>query len=64
MIGEFVIIRTKSAGVHFGFLRQFVGTCVVLEEARRLWRWRGANSLHEVSLDGVGDGYGDGYGNG
>jgi hypothetical protein len=29
------------------------GTEVVLSGARRLWRWSGANTLHEVALHGV-----------
>lgn len=56
MIGKFVVIRTRSAGVHCGVLRQcHAGHCTVAElsVARRIWRWRGANSLHEVSLRGV-----------
>jgi hypothetical protein len=32
---------------------EFSGTCVVLRDARRLWRWREAQTLHEVSLHGV-----------
>ena len=53
MIGQKVLVRTYSAGVHFGTLVSRSGTECVLSEARRLWRWRGANSLHEVSLHGV-----------
>ena len=52
-IGQFVVVRTYSAGVHMGTLRESSGTAVVLENALRLWRWRGANSLHEVSQIGV-----------
>ncbi len=53
MIGEFVLVRTRSAGVHCGTLAEFAGTAVLLQAARRLWRWSGANTLHEVSLRGV-----------
>lgn len=53
MIGEFVIVRTYSAGVHCGVLAESNGTAVLLSEARRIWRWRGANSLHELSLHGA-----------
>ncbi len=48
-----VLVRTYSAGVHFGRLASRTGTEVVLRDARRLWRWRGANTLHEVSQRGV-----------
>lgn len=53
MIGEFVIVRTLSAGVHCGTLAESGGTAVVLKDARRVWRWRGANTLHELSLRGA-----------
>lgn len=56
MIGKFVVIRTRSAGVHCGILRQcHTGQCTVVElsQARRIWRWRGANSLHELALRGA-----------
>lgn len=52
MIGEFVLVRTFSAGVHCGKLEESNGTAVLLSDARRVWRWRGANSLHEMSLSG------------
>ena len=55
MIGQYVLVRTHSAGVHMGTLVESHGTAVLLRNARRLWRWRGANSLHEVSQDGVGE---------
>ena len=52
-IGQYVIVRTRSAGVHHGILAECAGTAAVLTTARRLWRWRGANTLHEVSLHGI-----------
>jgi hypothetical protein len=55
-VGQFVIVRTYSAGVHCGTLKESAGTAVVLAGARRLWRWRGANTLNEVSQQGVGPG--------
>lgn len=53
MVGRFVIVRTARAGVHCGVLRQLHGQGVELMDARRVWRWRGANSLHELSLRGA-----------
>lgn len=49
----FVVVRTYSAGVHLGELVSREGTEVHLANASRLWRWRGANSLHEVATRGV-----------
>lgn len=48
-----VIVRTYSAGVHYGTLVKRVGREVELADARRIWFWKGANTLHEISLDGV-----------
>lgn len=52
-IGEFYLIRTRSAGVHFGTLIEKNGMEVSLSNARRLWSWNGALSLHEVASKGI-----------
>ena len=52
MIDTFVIVRCRDAGVHCGILRAVAGRCVELADARRLWFWRGANTLHEVAISG------------
>lgn len=57
MTGEFVVVRTRNAGVHCGTLAESAGTAVVLTDARRVWRWRGANTLHEMSQAGIDTGY-------
>lgn len=49
-IGEYVIIRTYSAGVWFGKLFRKAGKEVILTEARRMWSWQCEKSL---SLSGV-----------
>ena len=48
-----VLIRTYSAGVHFGTLKSKEGKEVVLTNARRLYSWVGACSLSQVAIDGV-----------
>ena len=57
MIGTFVVVRTFSAGVHVGELVSQRGKCVELSNARRIWRWRGANTLNEIALRGVDEEY-------
>lgn len=52
MIGKKVLIRTYSAGVHFGTLKSLDGRYATLENATRIWRWRGANTLSELSQKG------------
>ena len=49
-IGQEVIIRTYSAGVWFGRLKEKSGDEVILTEARRMWRWWAEES---ISLSGV-----------
>jgi hypothetical protein len=49
----YVVVRTYSAGVHFGELADRTGKEVTLKNARRLWRWFGANTLNEVATKGV-----------
>lgn len=51
-----VIIRTYSAGVHFGELIEKDGKEVILKNSRRLWSWTTANrgiSLSEIANEGV-----------
>lgn len=50
---KFVVVRTRSAGVHMGYLEEWNGTVVILRESRRLWRWDGAFTLNEVAVNGV-----------
>lgn len=47
-----VLVRTYSAGVHFGRLVSRKGKEVVLKDARRIWYWKGANTLNEIALHG------------
>lgn len=49
-----VLIRTYSAGVHVGTpVGKLKGKEITLKNAHRIWRWRGANTLHELSQEGA-----------
>jgi len=48
-----VLVRTYSAGVHFGRLAERHGKEVRLTKTRRIWYWSGAASLSEMALRGV-----------
>lgn len=50
---DYVLVRTQSAGVHFGHLFAKDGQEVVLKDARRIWYWDGAASLSQMAVDGV-----------
>lgn len=53
---ERVIVRTYSAGVHYGTLIKYDGKEVELAHARRIWSWKGAFTLNEIANHGVGAG--------
>lgn len=48
-----VLIRTYSAGVHFGTMGEKEGQSIILHDSRRLWQWKGAFTLSAVAQDGV-----------
>lgn len=48
-----VLVRTYSAGVHFGYLKSRSGKEVVLTKSRRIWRWFGAWTLNEIATAGL-----------
>lgn len=54
-IGKKVMIRTYSAGVHFGTLVKRKGKEVTLSEAYRVYSWCGACSLSQLAMEGSAD---------
>lgn len=49
-----VLVRTYSAGVHVGTpVGKLKGREISLKNAHRIWRWRGANTLNELSQKGA-----------
>lgn len=52
-----VLIRTYSAGIHYGYLREYTdtpaGRVVKLLNTRRIWSWKGAATLSQMALEGV-----------
>ncbi len=50
---EYVIVRTYSAGVFAGYLKDRAGKEVRIVNARRLWYWDGAASLSQLANEGV-----------
>lgn len=55
LVGEYVIARCRSAGVHAGVLVDYNGPNVELKEARRLWyfKCKTGHSLSGVALHGI-----------
>jgi hypothetical protein len=55
-LGKKVIVRTYSAGVHYGEVVEKEGNEVILKNARRLFYWKTTNkgiSLSEIANHGV-----------
>lgn len=55
-IGRLCLIRTYSAGVHFGEVVVRAGTEILLKNARRIHYWEGAFTLNAIALKGAGEG--------
>lgn len=56
MIGKFVIVRCRDAGVHAGELVSHEGREALLKNARRLWYWKPAGNakfLSGVATEGI-----------
>ena len=49
MIGKYVIVRCRDAGVHSGYLESYNGRECVLTESRRLWYWKPADGQKYLS---------------
>ncbi len=59
MIGKYVVVRCRDAGVHAGFLESYSGRECVLIASRRLWQWVPANNslwLGGVAQEGLSNG--------
>jgi hypothetical protein len=55
MIGRLVMVRTYSAGVHFGTLKERNGKELVLTNAHRVHYWTNACSLSQLAIEGSKD---------
>ena len=52
-IGGRSLVRCRNAGVHVGTVESRSDGLLVLVDANRIWRWRGAMTLSEVAMNGV-----------
>ena len=55
MIGKYVVVRCRDAGVHSGILESHNGRECVLTESRRLWYWKATKGafLSAVATAGI-----------
>ena len=50
---QYVVVRTRSAGAHAGYLESYKSGETILSKARRLWYWDGAASLSQIAMSGT-----------
>ena len=54
---KYVLIRTRSAGVFAGYLKNQIDTVsglkVTITSVRRIWYWAGAASLSQLAVQGT-----------
>lgn len=52
---KYILVRTKSAGVFAGYLKNMAKDkrSLTLQKVRRIWYWDGAASLSQLAVDGV-----------
>ena len=55
MIGKMVMVRTYSAGVHFGVLMAKEKQQAILKDSRRVYSWEKAATLSQLSQEGSKD---------
>jgi len=51
--GKYCIVRCNRAGVFAGNVESRNGQEVLIKNARRLWRWDGANSISDLAYKGT-----------
>lgn len=49
----YVVVRSRDAGCHAGYMKNKLGNNVTLLQSRRLWYWEGAATLSQLSQEGV-----------
>lgn len=49
----YVLVRTYSAGVFAGYLKERNGKEVTILQARRIYYWEGAATLSQLAVDGT-----------
>ena len=47
------LVRGVNSGVFFGELKKLEGTKAILENARNIWSWEGANGLNSLAQYGT-----------
>ena len=52
-VGRHCIVRTESAGVFAGTIKEMESSTAIVTDARRIWYWSGAATLSQLAIDGT-----------
>ena len=50
---KYYIVRTRSAGVFFGKIKEATSDEVTMTDVRKLWHWEGACAVEQLAMDGT-----------
>jgi uncharacterized protein DUF6948 len=53
----YAIVRSGQSGVWCGDVVDRTGDSVTLNDARKIWRWRGANTTSDIAIGGISEEY-------
>jgi hypothetical protein len=53
----YAIVRSGQSGVWCGDVIARDGESVTLNDARKIWRWRGANTTSDIATNGISEEY-------
>ena len=53
ILGDYVIVRCRNAGVHAGHLESRDSDVLTLKNSRRLWRWWSKFTLSGLAMSGI-----------
>lgn len=54
-VDRYCMVRTYSAGVFAGTVKELYQAKAILSDARRIWYWSGAASLSQLATEGTKD---------
>jgi hypothetical protein len=49
----YYMVRSNGSGVWAGNIESREGDVVTMTDARRIWQWKGANSLSQLAMEGT-----------
>jgi len=53
LLNKICVVRSNMAGVFFGEVIGIEGSQVLIKNARKIYRWNGANTVEDISQTGI-----------